>query len=208
MGRFFNSFKGQLGRDTGRLVSNFVYGDKHAAPYRRVESARRKKKKAEVVETGIETDGVSNGETLWSSIGKVLNGGENEEEKLLRKKMETLKAELDSRIDELNQIRTPQEEQELVSFLLELSTLLSGNKGVSENVEETDMRNRYTDLLLDRFGQGLEVMEIMFPDNRMLPMFRKTYKSFRKQRSKKKYLIWAVILLGGSFFLYLLLQCA
>lgn len=207
MGRFFNSFKGQLGRDTGRLVSNFVYGDKHAAPYRRVEPVRRKKKKTEVGETSIEADGVSSGETLWSSIGKAFNGGENEEEKLLRKKMEALKDELNSRIDELNQIQTPQEEQELVSFLLELSTLLSGNKGASENVEETDMRNRYTDLLLDRFGQGLEVMEIMFPDNRMLPMFRKTYKSFKKQRSRKKYLVWTAILLGGSFFLYVLLQC-
>lgn len=34
MGKFSDSFKRQLGRDTGRAVSNFLFGDKHAAPVR------------------------------------------------------------------------------------------------------------------------------------------------------------------------------
>lgn len=190
MGRFFNSFKGQLGRDTGRLVSNFIYGDKHAAPYRRVEQTSRRRKKAAVTEADTDT---SNSETLWNSIGKALNGSEDEEEKKLREKAEALKDDMNSRIDELNQMRTPQEERELVSFLLELSSLLQGNKWTSDGGEETEVRNKYADLLLNRFGQGLYVMEAMFPNNHILPMFRKNYKSFKRQRFRKKYLIWIII---------------
>lgn len=192
MGRFFNSFKGQLGRDTGRLVSNFIYGDKHSAPYRRVEQTSKKRKKKETVETEEIAEASGNG-TLWNSIGKAFNGGEDEEEKKLREKVEALKGDMGIRIDELNQIRTPQDEKELVSFLLELSSLLHGNKWASDNGEETEIRNQYADLLLNRFGQGLYVMEAMFPNNRMLPTFRKNYKTFKKQRFTKKYLVWIII---------------
>lgn len=208
MGRFFNSFKGQLGRDTGRLVSNFIYGDKHSAPYRRVEQTPGRRKKAEVTEPDKDTGNTSTGETLWSSIGKAINGGEDEEEKQLREKVEALKGDLSSRMDELNQTRTPQDERELVAFLLELSSLLQGNKWASDNGEETEIRNRYADLLLNRFGHGLCVMEALFPNNRMLPTFRKNYKSFKKQRFRKKYLIWIIIPSVLIVFWYLLSQYA
>ena len=36
---FFSSLKGQLGRDTGRLISNKVYGNRHASKYQRVNSS-------------------------------------------------------------------------------------------------------------------------------------------------------------------------
>lgn len=208
MGRFFNSFKGQLGRDTGRLVSNFIYGDKHSAPYRRVEQASRRRKKAEATEADTEPVDTPNSETLWNSIGKALNGGEDEEEKKLREKAEIVKDDMNSRMDGLNQIRTPQEERELVSFLLELSSLLQGNKWASDGGEETEARNKYADLLFHRFGQGLYVMEAMFPNNHTLPMFRKSYKSFRRQRFRKKYLIWIIIPSVLIVFWYLLSQYA
>ena len=35
---FFSSLKGQLGRDTGRLISNKVYGNRHATKYQRVDA--------------------------------------------------------------------------------------------------------------------------------------------------------------------------
>ena len=39
MGKVFNSFKGQIGRDAGKVFSNIVWGDKHSAPYRRVNNS-------------------------------------------------------------------------------------------------------------------------------------------------------------------------
>ena len=37
---FFSSLKGQLGRDTGRLISNKVYGNRHATKYQRVDNSK------------------------------------------------------------------------------------------------------------------------------------------------------------------------
>ena len=37
---FFSSLKGQLGRDTGRVISNKVYGNRHATKYQRVDNAK------------------------------------------------------------------------------------------------------------------------------------------------------------------------
>lgn len=39
----WNSFKGQIGRDTGRVFSNIVWGDKHASVYRRAEDRKSKR---------------------------------------------------------------------------------------------------------------------------------------------------------------------
>jgi len=36
----FNSFKGQIGRDAGRVFSNFIWKDKHASVYRRAENRK------------------------------------------------------------------------------------------------------------------------------------------------------------------------
>lgn len=39
MGIIENSFKRELGKNTGKMVSNMIFGDKHSTPYRRVHSA-------------------------------------------------------------------------------------------------------------------------------------------------------------------------
>ena len=37
----WNSFKGQVGRDTGKVVSNLIWKDKHASVYRRAEDRKQ-----------------------------------------------------------------------------------------------------------------------------------------------------------------------
>ena len=39
MGIIENSFKRELGKNAGKMVSNMIFGDKHSTPYRRVHSA-------------------------------------------------------------------------------------------------------------------------------------------------------------------------
>lgn len=38
---FFQSAKNQVGRDLGKVISNAVFGDKHASVYRRAQSKAR-----------------------------------------------------------------------------------------------------------------------------------------------------------------------
>lgn len=35
------SFTRQIGRDAGKVVTNKMFGDKHAAPYRRINSKKK-----------------------------------------------------------------------------------------------------------------------------------------------------------------------
>ena len=37
---FFSSLKGQLGRDTGRFISNKIFGGKHAIRFQNVSTAQ------------------------------------------------------------------------------------------------------------------------------------------------------------------------
>ena len=41
MGAFGNSLKRELGKNTGKFISNVVFGDMHSTPYRRVDSKRQ-----------------------------------------------------------------------------------------------------------------------------------------------------------------------
>ena len=41
MGKTFDSFKRESGKNTGKAISNFFFGDSHATPYRRVDAERR-----------------------------------------------------------------------------------------------------------------------------------------------------------------------
>ena len=50
MGKTFDSFKREIGKNTGKAVSNFFFGDSHATPYRRVNSKRQ----ASVQEAALE----------------------------------------------------------------------------------------------------------------------------------------------------------
>ena len=40
MGKTFDSFKREIGKNTGKAVSNFIFGDSHSTPYRRVDVNR------------------------------------------------------------------------------------------------------------------------------------------------------------------------
>lgn len=40
MGTFENALKRELGKNTGKAISNLVFGDAHSTPYRRTSSRR------------------------------------------------------------------------------------------------------------------------------------------------------------------------
>ena len=44
MGKFGDSIKREIGKNTGKFFSNLVFGDKHSTPYRRVSDAVQKQR--------------------------------------------------------------------------------------------------------------------------------------------------------------------
>ena len=50
MGSFGNSLKRELGKNTGKFISNVVFGDMHSTPYRRVDARRQAARDARLAE--------------------------------------------------------------------------------------------------------------------------------------------------------------
>lgn len=71
---FVRSTVNQVGRDAGKVISNSVYGDRHAAPYRKVSSNSRIVDVGELREEGIEVIEPSvNKAIIWVVIGFFFN---------------------------------------------------------------------------------------------------------------------------------------
>ena len=47
MGKLGNAFQREIGRNTGKFVSNLLFGDKHSTPYRRVDGGGSSSVRAE-----------------------------------------------------------------------------------------------------------------------------------------------------------------
>lgn len=71
MGAFFKSFWGQLGRNTGKRVSNALYGDKWATPYRVAVDKTKSKSRNRNQYRGSS----SSKQSLPSDIGSSANRG-------------------------------------------------------------------------------------------------------------------------------------
>jgi len=111
MGKVSDSFKRQIGRDAGKVVSNIIFGDKHSTPYRRVES---KKQKAEL---------------------------EDKKMKIIQEKAENddlyaLDRAVNSSVDQIVAIQMPDNERAIVNLLNSLETLLESNSWEPEKDKE------------------------------------------------------------------------
>ena len=56
MGKTTDSFKREIGKNAGKAVSNWLFGDAHSTPYRRVDSAKgaRRETQRSIAEAKIE----------------------------------------------------------------------------------------------------------------------------------------------------------
>lgn len=76
---FFNSTKNQVGRDLGKVISNYVFGDKHASVYRRAQSKSQErlaetkiKEKEQVIEQRHQKEIYSLDRAVIGNVDKVL----------------------------------------------------------------------------------------------------------------------------------------
>jgi hypothetical protein len=50
MGKFGNSFKREMGKNTGKFVRDLIFGDMHSTPYRRVGASQSHELRKEAAE--------------------------------------------------------------------------------------------------------------------------------------------------------------
>ncbi|MTK53880.1 hypothetical protein [Paludibacter sp.] len=165
---FINSFKSQIGRDTGKVVSNYVWGDKHASVYRRAQSRYSSKKFNEREEAAFE--------------------------KLVQEqKIEKAQAVVDSGIEKVIAMKVPQDKEHIIEMLEELTTMLIANPWGSIVKDELRITNKYSDAILVKYEQALFALKTKFPNEVENAYFEKQFLDFQKTRKKKKYTEVALI---------------
>lgn len=187
MSLFGKSFKRELGKNTGKWVSNVVFGDRHSTPYRRVDSNNNKESKQ------------SNAELKYKLQQEKLN---TEESLRLKEQLNILDSEITKKIDSLAKLRIPNDKEELLHILSELSAQVESNYWQEEgNNEEARIRNRYSNALLDKYKQCVLRLASIDSNNPQLDYFENTIVNFRRKKFWKN-VLWFI--LPSLLFIFLL----
>lgn len=170
MGIIGNSIKREFGKNTGKVVSNILFGDLHSTPYRRVGNNRQsvyRKPRSEILH-----------EKETERIGAINSQAEKEQLWLLDS------AVLEN-IDAVAAYRISNEKEELLQQISELSVQLKANNWRETlNNEEAEVRNKFSDALFEKYKQCLRTLQAIAPDEPQLEYYEK----IRKKTSLRKYI--------------------
>ncbi len=170
---FFSSLKGQLGRDTGRFISNKIFGGKHAIRFQNVSTAQNLLKDISEEIEGLKTK---------------IN---NSEKKYFRKKA-----------TKIAEMKVPKQKNELIdmlNFLLAETFSNSWNEGGDDETDSSKYTNLYLDVVLKKYEQCLFFLITNFPKaTKEIHMYEKQYKRIKRKRFLQKYGIF--LLVGIVFF--------
>ena len=195
MGSFGNSLKRELGKNTGKFISNVVFGDMHSTPYRRVDARRKAAREARLAEAEARrrVEEVKKEAKLEEARMRLEEAHERAE--LERKnQLYAIDGAVIKNIDILNSRPIPSNKTELLQMLSELSVLLKANKWQT-NSDEAEIRNKYTDALLEKYTHCIRELEIMDANEPRLKYYQGVASKAKRQRFIKKYHFWLVMLL-------------
>ena len=184
---FFSSLKGQLGRDTGRLISNKVYGNRHATKYQRVDNSKTIAKNLKL-EKKYELE--------------LLEQEKNSEINFLKKKEEIKdfqdkKVFVDQNLKKIIGMKVPNSKDGIIDNLHSLSVEITSNKWKDSEDDINKISNVYTDALFKKYEQHLVTLKSKFPSAVEIQYFEKQSKTFQKQAFFQKYkLIFVGIILA------------
>ena len=184
---FFSSLKGQLGRDTGRLISNKIYGNRHATKYQRVDDSKTIAKNLKL-EQEYELELLEKEKNIEIDFLK-----QKEEIKNIQDK----KVFVDQNLKEIIGMKVPDSKDRIIENLHSLSIEISSNKWKDSEDEINKITNVYTDALFKKYEQHLVTLKSKFPSAVEIQYFEKQSKAFQKQAFFQKYkLIFIGIILA------------
>lgn len=175
MGRIEDSFRREIGKNTGKVVSNFLFGDSHSTPYRRVDSERR----AAIAE-------------------------KNAEAKIARERkayLNNLNAAVLRNADIVLQTKIPNNEKELVDLLSMWSAQLETTKW-RYATKEGRIHNQYSNALYGKYSQALIMLKGTFPNNPLVGYFQNSQDKAKRRRILS--MIFSIWGLHGALILTIL----
>lgn len=146
MGVFENAFKRELGKNTAKTASNFLFGDKWSTPYRRIdarggagESAAEARERRTTARIGIEEQDYIN------SVDRAVL----------------------SNVDAVIAIEFSESPREMVRQISDLLVQVKSNSFKATTKEEK-VRTKYTLAVLSKIEQGINILEQEDPNNPQL----------------------------------------
>lgn len=173
-----NAFKREVGKNTGKAVSNWIFGDAHSTPYR-VKIQREKTKQIE-----------------------------KEAELNEQKELGNLEKEIQKKIQQLSQKTFPKSESGIISYMLELEILINSSKwkGIGINGDEKHkITNEYSDALFAKYKQGVELLKLSGGNSNAVKKFENKIKNFKRKKFFGKYWFW-LLFVGLFAFIILLIS--
>lgn len=166
---FFKSLKSQVGRDTGRVISNAVWGDKHASVYRRAGGKINEKRIEAQMEAQIEAQRQAH------------------EQMVKQQQLEKLQDVTESNVASIIAMKLPKQKDELIEMLQELFVKLTANPWGSVFKDECKITNKYADAIVTKADQIVFTFKTKFPDEFEILYYEQQLIELKKQRKKKMY---------------------
>lgn len=195
---FFSSFKRQLGRDTGKYVSNKLFGDKHASKYQRVNGTGKSllgSKNKISREDSSHSDSFSFFKTSGNFLlekTKTSLEAQRREEIYLKQIQQEDAIKLKKSIEKLISMKIPNQKSSLINMMFQLSSIISHNP--YKNALEEDKVWEYTNIVLKKYEQCLYILKTKFPKANEISFFEKKYRKKKRKALWRRY--YPYILLG------------
>jgi hypothetical protein len=192
MGKASDSFKREIGKNTGKAVSNFIFGDKHSTPVKLIRDVKRER---------LEEKYKLEDELQRKKHQAELKERENQIYLAFKK-------DINSKILYTSSFEIPDEEKELTQFLNEIKSNLYLNNwklflstsliGIKQN----NLNNKLANSLFNKYKEGVDKLETNYPKNTQISNFKKSIKS---NKFKKIFIQYWIILIPMAIFILLLL---
>lgn len=173
-----NSFKREIGKNTAKVVSNFVFGDHWSTPYRRVGSGGGNRTVRREVDAGTVRLREMEHEERMERINAA-----GERSRVARKNQlyELDKAVLEN-VDKISAIVLPKDEKGLVAILRQLETYVEISKWEDDDSEEGHIRNQYTNALFSKYQSALFALQKLNKNNSELDHFKEIYSAAESRK--------------------------
>lgn len=196
MSDFGRAFRREFGKNTGKFISNVVFGDKHSTPYRRVDSARQERQ-ANINARHAERMQLQQ-ERLRIQQERLQMQQERQNERsrkndLLERQVEiqedisrerrknqlyAVDSAINSAIDNLLSNPIPSDFQGLEQYILDLQVHLNASKSEGFS-DERKIRKKYFNALRERFFQAFNKLELLYPDSHVIDDYIAAYEDLR-----------------------------
>lgn len=190
MGTFGKSFTREMGKNTGKVVSNVLFGDWHSTPYRRVGATQYREPRKTQAELRHEQrmEQIEAEERLRLTQIQEQNKMKQKEQLLL------IDTAVLQNIDKIATLRIPNDKEDLIHLLSELSTHLNANKFQKEKNEETKIRNKFTSALFEKYEQCVLSLKSIDPESLQLKHFERIAKKYKWKKFRTKHIVLFVFM--------------